>query len=247
MSIRSILYEAFNLQETILDKNALKSICLAGSAGSGKSYIVNHIQEKNILVPFPKIIDSDKIFEAKLKAHNLPLVLAPEGTEERNKQTIQRNNARKANFSVLKHMLNGYMPILIDGTGRDLIKYQNQYKCLEQLGYDVLVLLVNTSLEVAIERNKTRKRKLTDEEVVKMWHQCQKNFPIYQQKFLNTLLIDNNQEPNWEQIDSTLKSFYAKPNQNPIGKDLLANKDKGSITRDLPVTDIDPFSENEVP
>ena len=43
--------------------------------------------------------------------------------------------------------------MVIDGTGRDYDKIANQKAILQQLGYDCYMIFVNTSLDVALERN----------------------------------------------------------------------------------------------
>ena len=45
---------------------------------------------------------------------------------------------------------------VIDGTGKDFEKIQRQAASLKQLGYDTYMIFVNTSEEVAQERNQAR-------------------------------------------------------------------------------------------
>ena len=52
--------------------------------------------------------------------------------------------------------------MVIDGTGRDYDKIANQKAILQQLGYDCYMIFVNTSLEVALERNKRRERSVPE-------------------------------------------------------------------------------------
>ena len=56
------------------------------------------------------------------------------------------------------------------------------------------MLFVNTSLEVAIERDKNRDRVLGEEEVTKMWKAVQSNMGKFQSYFgrESFILIDNN-------------------------------------------------------
>ena len=65
---------------------------------------------------------------------------------------------------------------------------------LRGIGYDTFMLFVNTSLDVAIERDKMRDRTLGAEEVEKMWTPVQKNMGRFQGYFgrENFILIDNN-------------------------------------------------------
>jgi dephospho-CoA kinase len=243
-NIRSILREVFSLDpldETILDKNVLKAIMMAGGPGSGKSYVLNLIQ-KNIYPP-PKATDSDRILEAKLKSAKLPLKLNPAEKDIYNLQMTTRNKAMAVNAQVLNQYLNGFLPIIIDGTGKVLKRYLAQYDTLKSLGYDVMCVIVNTSLEVAQERNLQRTRSLPAPQIEEFWNMCQTNFPLIKEAIPNTLIVNN--DPNQldaQKLISTIDKFFKSPIQNPIGQELYKNKDQGPIIRDLPASSVHPFS-----
>ena len=76
----------------------------------------------------------------------------------------------------------------------DLYKIKKQSDALRNIGYDTFMLFVNTSLEVAIERDKNRDRVLGEEEVTKMWKAVQSNMGKFQSYFgrESFILIDNN-------------------------------------------------------
>ena len=52
--------------------------------------------------------------------------------------------------------IKGRLGMVVDGTGRDYDKIKNQVAQLRQLGYDCYMIFVNTSLDVALERNSKR-------------------------------------------------------------------------------------------
>ena len=54
--------------------------------------------------------------------------------------------------------IQGRLGLVIDATGRDKSVINNQKKQLDLIGYDSYMIFVNTSLEVALERNKNRPR-----------------------------------------------------------------------------------------
>ena len=56
--------------------------------------------------------------------------------------------------------VDGRLGVIIDGTGKDVNKIGRQKRLLDQIGYDTYMIFVNTSLEIAQERNMQRKRKL---------------------------------------------------------------------------------------
>ena len=56
--------------------------------------------------------------------------------------------------------IKGRLGMVIDGTGRDYDKIANQKALLQQLGYDCYMIFVNTSLDVALERNAKRREEV---------------------------------------------------------------------------------------
>ena len=82
--------------------------------------------------------------------------------------------------------IEGRLGLLIDGTGKD-------YKKIKKLR-DTYMLFVNTSLDVAQQRNQMRARSLEASEVEEMWNAVQQNMGKFQLMFgrQNFLLIDNN-------------------------------------------------------
>ena len=52
--------------------------------------------------------------------------------------------------------IKGRLGMVVDGTGRDYDKIKSQVAELRQLGYDCYMIFVNTSLDVALERNSKR-------------------------------------------------------------------------------------------
>jgi dephospho-CoA kinase len=242
MDIRKVMMETFGMvSETIVDKFALKAILLAGGTGSGKSYVLNRL--KSHVYPLPKVVDSDKLFEAKLIVNKLPMILEPEGTEIRMKQTQLRNQAISTYSKIYKSLLNGFMPMIIDGTGKNYEKHMLKKRVLEDLGYDVMCLMINTSLDVAQERNRKRERKLPPEEVEKYWRMCQDNFPRYLKDFTTKTIVDNN--PGMADIVGTAKivnKFLNEPVTNPLGIILASNNKEGSITREVDPESISVFN-----
>ena len=65
---------------------------------------------------------------------------------------------------------------------------------MKYIGYDVNMIFVNTSLEVALKRNQMRARKLPDAIVINSHKQIQKNIGQLQRLFdtNNFVILDNN-------------------------------------------------------
>jgi len=83
---------------------------------------------------------------------------------------------------------------VVDGTGKDYKKIKQMSDALRALGYTSYMLFVNTSLDVAQQRNMMRARKLDPNEVENMWKAVQQNMGKFQQYFTrqNFILVDNN-------------------------------------------------------
>ena len=82
--------------------------------------------------------------------------------------------------------------MIIDGTGHVYSKIEKLKKHAESLGYDTYMVFVNTSLEVAQERNLQRDRVLPDDLLTKSWQDVQNNLGKFQNLFGgNFRIVDN--------------------------------------------------------
>ena len=82
------------------------------------------------------------------------------------------------------------------------------------------MVFVNTSLEVAQERNKQRERVLPDDLLEKSWSDVQNNLGKFQNLFGgNFRIVDNTvYKPISGQVQKAVNSFIRKKVYNPIGK-----------------------------
>jgi 8-oxo-dGTP pyrophosphatase MutT (NUDIX family) len=117
-----------------------------------------------------------------------------------------------------------------------------QKEFLEKLGYDVMCVIVDTSLETALMRNNNRERSLPIKEVDIIWHLCQKNFEKFKKSFSYHLVVNNNDGQNDDL--SPIAKFYNAPVANPIGKEIIANKES-PINRKIPKSDLEKIYEFE--
>ena len=67
---------------------------------------------------------------------------------------------------------------------------------LKQLGYDTYMIFVNTSLDVALERNAKRERSVPEYITRKSWTQVQSNIGRFQNTFgmSNMIIVDNSKD-----------------------------------------------------
>ena len=174
------------LQEGVYDPNIFKAFFIAGGPGSGKSFVVSRTTGGLGL----RVINSDDAFEHQLKKANLSLKMPASETEPRD---IVRARAKQTTASRKAGYLEGRLGIIIDGTGRDYDKIAKEATQLQQLGYDTYMIFVNTSLDVALERNAMRPRSIPEKIVTKSWRDVQQNLGKFSQFFRQGLVIvDNN-------------------------------------------------------
>ena len=175
-----------DLQEGLYDPNIFKAFFLAGEPGSGKSYVVKKSTGGTGL----KIVNSDDVFEKYLKQAQLDFKMQASQGKERD---IQRAKAKAVTAKRKDNYLEGRLGLVIDGTGKDYGKISSQAAGLKQLGYDVHMIFVNTTLEVALQRNQERARTVPEKIVVDAWKQVQSNIGKFQSFFgpKNFIIVDN--------------------------------------------------------
>ena len=180
------------LVEGVYDPNIFKAFFMAGGPGSGKSYIVKRSTGGLGM----KIVNSDIAFEKLLKDADFDFDfrdMSPEKTLERDKI---RKRAKEVTAKMQSNFVAGRLGLIIDGTGAEYSKIERQKRLLQQLGYDTYMVFVNTSLDVAIERNNERRRKLPLDIVKTYWNNVQSNIGKFQRLFgmSNMIILDNNEK-----------------------------------------------------
>ena len=175
-----------DLQEGVYDPNIFKAFFLAGGPGSGKFYVVRRTTGGLGM----RIVNSDEAFEKRLKDAGHSLDTRAMDTQVRDRI---RDVAKKTTKRLQQNYIDGRLGLIIDGTGKDYDKITNQARQLEALGYDTHMIFVNTSLDVALQRNAERPRKLAEPLVVQSWNDVQKNIGKFNNFFQgNFIIIDNN-------------------------------------------------------
>lgn len=238
MKLKEILNKIIQsnyLIEGVDDPGILKCIFMAGGPGSGKSFTAEEIFgiDRRFKASFAqsglKVINSDIAFEAQLKKNGInPKELGRIEKEEPElwkKITEVPNGIRDRAKQITRAQQNFYeagrLGLIIDGTGGDFAKIKKQKKHAESLGYDCMMVFVNTSLEVAKERNRGRDRTLSDELVTSIWKECQENMGKFQTLFgaKDYRIIDNTTYgPPPSAVQKAINEFMRRPVYNPIGK-----------------------------
>ena len=221
------------LKEGPHDKHIFKAIFMAGGPGSGKSFVA-----KKMLRGFGlKLINSDTIYEYLMKKQDMDhtdpnTIYSPAGQATRDyaKDLIR---TQRTNY------LDGKLGLVIDGTGRDAEKQHRLKKMVEDQGYETKMLFINTSLDVAQERNikrgKAGERQLPRKEVTTMWNAVQNNMMKFQQLFgaSNFHILDNSgglEDPdraeNFNKVENIIRKFLATEPSNSIAKDWISKHRK---------------------
>ena len=180
------------ITEGVYDPSIFKAFFLGGGPGSGKSWV-----SKTALGGMGlKVIDSDGAFESKLRKEKLTLNFAAHDDKEIIARDKIRSRAKQIAGMQLGMALEGRLGIIIDSTARDVEKISGQAQNLRAIGYDIHMVFVNTTLEVALERNRSRPRQLPDAIVIQSHKQIQKNLGRLQRIFghRNFLIVDNNKD-----------------------------------------------------
>jgi|TARA_B100000282_G_scaffold260603_1_gene209068 dephospho-CoA kinase len=202
------------LQEGLQDPNIFKAFFLAGGPGSGKSYVVRKTTGGTGL----RVVNSDDAFESLLQKAGLSLKMPPEEEEPRD---IVRDRAKKITAKRQANYIEGRIGLIIDGTGRDYDKITKQATELKQLGYDVHMIFVNTSLDVALQRNAERPRSVPESIVTKSWNDVQSNIGKFSQYFRqNFVVVDNNNatEDVFVKVFKQIKGLLKKKVRNPAAQ-----------------------------
>ena len=208
------------LQEGLYDPNIFKAFFLAGGPGSGKSYVAGKATGGTGL----KMVNSDPAFENMLKKAGLSLKMPPEEFE---RKEVVRGKAKEVTRKMRGNFIEGRLGLIIDGTGKDADKILYQKNMLDELGYDTYMIYVNTSIDVALQRNAERPRSLPNDDVVKMWKAVQNNIGQFSSMFRgNLIIVDNNDagEDILNGIYKRVKGMLRKKVQNTRAKNWMASE-----------------------
>lgn len=224
------------ISEGIYDPAIFKAIFTAGGPGSGKSFITNQVTGG---LGF-KIVNSDDAFELYMRKAGKSLKLAgstDDYTPIRNKAV--RTTASKFQAAITPQkdpsLAEGRLGLILDGTGADMGKLLSKKRRLENIGYDTYMLFINTTLETALARNRSRERTLDDKIVISKWNEVQENLPMFRTLFkkengVDRFILINNDAPVEDQKELLHKVYVAfmkiakRPLQNPIAVEWVENE-----------------------
>ena len=225
--------------EGMYDPSIFKAIFLAGGPGSGKSYVAGKATGGLGM----KIVNSDDIYELKLKSSGLGMDFTKFDEKDFEKSQIIRDKAKKLTKMRMRQWVDGRLGMIIDGTGKDFDRIKSASEGLRGLGYDTLMIFVNTSLDVALQRNQMRPRTLPDEIVKESWEDVQKNLGKFQSYFgnKNFIIVDNNDasEDVFRKVFVKIRSIVQEPLQNHIAKKWIDKEKRLKMREEFQLNEFD--------
>ena len=213
------------LSEGLYDPNIFKAFFLAGGPGSGKSFVARNVFTGTGL----KLVNSDIVLENSLKKAGLSLSMPD---EEQYFRDILRTRAKAIVDNQIDLYVKGRLGLVIDATGRDYNIISRQFSALQLLGYDCYMVFVNTSLEVALERNSKRERVVPEYITKNSWQSVQNNIGRFQNLFglSNFVVVDNSKSEQelvtqtMNKVNSVVRRFLGTPIKSYIAKRWMAKE-----------------------
>ena len=219
------LIKKINLHEGVYDKGIFKAFFLAGGPGSGKTFVTSQAFAGTGL----RVINSDRAFENAMKKAGLSLKM-PDSEEE--VRDMVRARAKATTQRMLDLSLDGRLGIIIDGTADKLEKITRMKNSFQHMGYDCYLIFVNTSLDVALERNSQRERSVPEYITIQSWKSCQANIGHLQRVFGmgNFIVVDNNKSAQelvtqtLNKVSKVVAEYMRRPVENYTAKKWIAHE-----------------------
>ena len=213
-----------NIEERGMDPAMFKAVFTLSGPGAGKSFVADKMWGGLGL----KVVALDAILEPLMKKA---------GLNPKTDMDKTFGSLRDRSYGLLRKELDLYVQdrlgLVIDQTGADIARTREFKKKLDDLGYDCMMVWVNTPLEVAWARNLKRPRTVSREEFESKWAGARKNIEEYRQIFGDRFLeIENSQNLSGAEINAQLipvltrkaMHFLRAPLRNPIGQAWIANQ-----------------------
>ena len=206
------------LVEGYKDPGIFKAVFLAGGPGSGKTYIAKGLfgipDRVNVSQTGMKMVNSDKELKYLLNKFgfgtdldSLPDEVFANLTGDGPQSSGLRKFAKDLTAERRRLYQNGRLGMIVDGTGDDFQKISREKAELEKIGYQTYMIFVNTTLEVALQRNELRDRVLPQSIVSDSHKEVNRNIGAFQGLFgsSNFMIVDNNDTIDEEKAKKRFK------------------------------------------
>lgn len=218
------------INEGVRDKHILRAVFIVGAGGSGKTALA---RQMFLSLGSPggggfKDINPDKHVE-RLLSREQQQRMAQHGFH------FLRERARHMKNKELRQYASRRLPLLLDTPGWSMAAVRRHYDKLQSLGYDCYLVIVDTSLDTALRRNKARAeaggRNVPDSAIADAHKQLQQNIPALIRLFrpVNVWKIDNDEDmpaATWQatvarEARKIAGQILTRPLRNPLGKQWL--------------------------
>ena len=230
--------------EGVYDPGIFKAFYLAGGAGSGKSYAAEKAtgsaagkfewgEKKSTLKPGKtgpyglKVVNSDEQLEFGLMKAKMHTDFTKYSDDETMEKERIRKKAKEKTKKREQLWINGRLGLIIDGTAKNPAKLSIQKQNLEAVGYSTYLIFVNTSLDIALQQNAGRSRRLKDEIVRSTWEEVQRVkdqlanlFPGRYVEIVNNRAGEDVFRKSFVEIGKLIK----RPPSSPIAKAWIAHE-----------------------
>jgi shikimate kinase len=196
-----------------MNNGLFKAIFMVGTPGAGKSYVGKQIIASGIHF---KIINTDKHMEKMAQRQNKD-ISNPKDAEafwKDHKDIVQRTT-----MAELSSYIDRGQPLLVDTTNTSMRRVKHRVKLLESIGYDVVFVWINTSLDTALSRASKRDRGVPEEFIKKL----KQHEPAHKQQAKDEYATPYD-----------IPHDLGKPNNfKPMGRVIEINNDHGELTQDI--------------
>jgi len=157
------------------------AIFMVGAPGAGKSSILEGLE---LINKGYRLVNQDPYLEEYIKEAGLPTDEKTYDKEQRSLRAKLGWKARKAAEEDLARNTAAKESMVVDGTGASYKATTKKMKALEDAGFEIHMVHVKTSKNVAVDRNRSRaERSLADFIVTKTWDSVQESAKQYKEDY----------------------------------------------------------------
>jgi len=180
------------------NRGQFKAIFVTGGPGSGKDIIIREAIAESRIVELNFVQAKDYLVDKQKLS---------EKTSDFRREAIRRRG-----------------PLIINGPADDIEKLSYIKEELEELGYDTMMIFVNTTNEVSKERNSALSRMMVESVRYDKWMKCQENTKYFREAFVDFIGFDNTENIDTKEEDITevyqfTKQFLDTGNISDIASD----------------------------
>ena len=149
---------------------------MAGPPCAGKSHLLS------TLPPHIKILNIDDTITQLAHSEGFSLNQQDSTPEDRSKYGKAMKRATKQlRDTLLPQTIQAKESFILDGCASSITQTMDLWYVLEENGYDVIMIYVNTDLDTILARNANRERRLPQSVLERAWHSATTNHKEYKQ------------------------------------------------------------------